>query len=255
MLSDKILHLLMWPTLGTLAIGTRFVGGLLSAAAAAALDCWNLCLSWETFNLESKMGLACGFNFSRAQLSSSDFLRILIVLVKSESIMGSPFAGSSKAGWPLNVSTFSLLVLAICSSLVLANVSSNVSCAPMLPLEHSLYPESLRSLHCDLSRSLRTPVPALRFSTCGISTLKSSSSSFREAICVLFPWAAPSILRPEIEGRGLLLAPMAIAELRREADSVAMRPKARIALPVFLRVSAKQTALAAAEAGKALNRL
>lgn len=47
---------------------------------------------------------------------------------------------------------------------------------------------------------------------------------------------------PDIEGRGLLskLPAPEIAELRLEAERVAMRPKARIALPVFFRSIIKQ---------------
>jgi len=94
----------MRPTLATLAIlkGSKASGGLLAAdadAEAGAGDTWNLSFSWDTFSLDSHRGLTWGlaFGFSRAALSSSDFLRILMVLVKSERMMASPhLAGSSR---------------------------------------------------------------------------------------------------------------------------------------------------------------
>jgi len=48
---------------------------------------------------------------------------------------------------------------------------------------------------------------------------------------------AVSMLSPEIEGLGLLNAPMAMAEFLRDTDKLAMRPRARMALPVFWRIS------------------
>lgn len=98
----------------------------------------------------------------------------------------------------------------------------------ILHAEHSLNPESLRSQQFFSFNLPADRIILLASGTCGLVSPPLSISSFTDVI----RFGMAVIKQPVMEGRGLFRADE-IAELRRDADNVAIRPRARIAFPVF----------------------
>lgn len=131
------------------------------------------------------------------------------------------------------------LLLLLCSSIIDCVLSKSVKlhgqeADGVEQFEHSLNPESLRSLQ--LRGSL---IFSSHFSLTAWEWFTLSSSSFTLVIRESFMWLPKQVLSvPESEGRGLAIgaaaaAAAAFTKFFRDADKVAKRPSALIAFPVF----------------------